>query len=75
MSFIMRLLPGSSIRARLLGACGGLALLTALVGGVGIWGFATMNAAFQRTANELLPATSHLVQADRDMQRALKSRG
>jgi len=71
MNFIMRLLPGSSIRARLLGACGGLALLTALVGGLGTWGFATMNAAFQRAANENLPAVSHLVQADRDMQRAL----
>ena len=71
MNVIMRLLPGSSIRARLLGACGGLALLTALVGGVGTWGFATMNAAFQRAANENLPAVSHLIQADRDMQRAL----
>ena len=71
MNVIMRLLPGSSIRARLLGACGGLALLTALVGGVGTWGFATMNAAFQQAANENLPAVSHLVQADRDMQRAL----
>src|ERR1043166_637857 len=71
MNLIMRLLPGSSIRARLLGACCGLSLLTALVGGAGIWGFATMNAAFQQAANENLPAVSHLVQADRDMQRAL----
>src|SRR2546428_13570915 len=30
-----------------------------------------MNAAFQPAANENLPAVSHLVQADRDMQRAL----
>ena len=71
MNVIMRLLPGSSIRARLLAACCGLALLTALVGGVGSGGFATMNAAFQQAANENLPAVSHLVQADRDMQRAL----
>jgi len=71
MSVIMRLLPGSSIRARLLGACSGLALLTGLVGGVGTWGLATMNAAFHQAANENLPAVSHLVQADRDMQRAL----
>src|SRR5262245_35248581 len=71
MNVIMRLLPGSSIRARLLGACSGLAVLTALVGGVGTWGLATMNAAFHRAANEKLPAVSHLVQADRDMRRAL----
>lgn len=71
MNSIMRSLTGSSIRARLLGTCCGLALLTALVGGLGIWGFATMNAAFQQAANENLPAVSHLVQADRDMQRAL----
>jgi len=60
-----------NVRARLLGACCGLSVLTALVGGAGIWGFATTNAAFQKAADENLQAVSHLAQADRDMQRAL----
>ena len=71
MNVIVRLLPGWSPRARLLGACCGLWVLTAIVGGVGIWGIAIMNAAFERAANENLPAVSHLAEADRDIERAL----
>jgi len=71
MNVIVRLLPGWSIRTRVLGACCGLWVLTAIVVGAGIWGIAIMNAAFQQAANENLPTVRHLAEAERDMQRAL----
>ena len=60
-----------SIRAKLISACGGLALITGLVGGAGLWAFSSASGAFQVAATQSLPAVDHLLQADRDMQRAL----
>jgi methyl-accepting chemotaxis protein len=60
-----------SIRSRLMATCFGLALMTGLVGLLGIWAFSTIDSAFQVTATENLPAVDHLLQADRDMQQAL----
>ena len=60
-----------SIRAKLIGACGCLALITGLVGGAGLWAFSSASRAFQVAATQSLPAVDHLLQADRDMQRAL----
>jgi len=60
-----------SIRTRLLVTCGTLALLTALVGGLGIWVFSHVKNAFQIAVNESLPAVDQLLQADRDMLQAL----
>ncbi|HEY3064473.1 MAG TPA: methyl-accepting chemotaxis protein [Methylomirabilota bacterium] len=58
-----------SIRARILAWCGVLALLTAVVGGLGIWAFSTVNHAFTAAVAESLPAVSYLLQAERDMER------
>jgi methyl-accepting chemotaxis protein len=60
-----------SVRSKLILACGALAVVTGLVGGAGLWGIARVSTAFDAVANQSLPAVSHLVQADRDMQRAL----
>jgi methyl-accepting chemotaxis protein-1 (serine sensor receptor) len=62
-----------SIRTRLLATCGGLALVSGVVGGVGMWAFWSVNAAFQVAATESLPAVDHLLQADRDMHQAVVS--
>ena len=60
-----------SIRTRLIVACGGLALITGLVGGLGLWAFSTVNAAFQVAVTRSLPAVDELLQTDRDMQQAV----
>jgi methyl-accepting chemotaxis protein len=60
-----------SIRTRLLMTCGALALLTGLVGGLGIWAFAHTKGAFQIAVTESLPAVDQLRQADRNMVQAL----
>jgi methyl-accepting chemotaxis protein len=64
---------GVSIRTRLLATCGGLALLSALVGGLGMWAFQNVLAAFQVAVTHSLPAIDHLLQADRDMHQAVVS--
>jgi methyl-accepting chemotaxis protein len=64
---------GVSIRTRLLATCGGLALVSGLVGGLGLWAFGSVHAAFQVAVNESLPAIDHLLQADRDMHQAVVS--
>jgi methyl-accepting chemotaxis protein len=51
--------------------CGALALLTGLVGGLGIWAFAHVKGAFQTAVTESLPAVDQLLQADRDMVQVL----
>ena len=58
-----------SIRARILAWCGALAVLTAVVGGIGMWAFSTVNRAFTAAVSESLPAVSYLLQAERDMER------
>jgi methyl-accepting chemotaxis protein len=68
---LIQRMMGGTIRRKLMVACGGLALLTGAVGAAGLWGFAKVNAAFQSVAKEGLPAVSHLVQAGRDMERAV----
>jgi methyl-accepting chemotaxis protein len=60
-----------SIRRKLLCVCGGLAGVTALVGGWGILAFSGANAAFQVAVNESLPAVDHLLRAAGDLQQAL----
>ena len=60
-----------SIRAKLITACGGLALITGLVGAWGIWAFSSASAAFQVAVKESLPAIDHLMQIDRDMHEAV----
>ena len=60
-----------SIRTRLIAACGGLALITGVVGGLGIWAFSNVNGAFQVAVTQSLPAVDHLLQTDRDMQQAV----
>jgi methyl-accepting chemotaxis protein len=62
---------GLSIRAKLIAACGGLALITGLVGGWSIWAFSRINSAFQVAVRESLPAVDHLLQIDRDMHEAV----
>jgi methyl-accepting chemotaxis protein len=62
---------GIPIRVKLIGAFGGLALLTALVGGWGIWAASSINGAFQSVVTQSAPAVDHLRQLDRDMQEAL----
>lgn len=63
--FAMRSL---SIRTRLILMCGGLALFTGIVGGLGIWAFSTLNQAFQVAVDQSLPAVDELLQTERDMQ-------
>jgi methyl-accepting chemotaxis protein len=58
-----------SIRHKLYGAFAALALVTAGVGGAGLWAVSVINDAYQTVVRDSLPALSHLVQADRDMQR------
>ncbi|HEX9454740.1 MAG TPA: methyl-accepting chemotaxis protein [Candidatus Binatia bacterium] len=65
------LLQATSIRTRLLLACFVMALVTAAVGGFGIWALAHINDAFQVIATRNLPAIDHLLQTDRDMQQVL----
>jgi methyl-accepting chemotaxis protein len=59
---------GLRIRSKLIATYGGLALITGLVGGWGIWAFSSANGAFQLAVTESLPAVDHLLQIDRDMQ-------
>jgi methyl-accepting chemotaxis protein len=60
-----------SIRNKLVAACGGLALITGLVGAWGVWALTRANAAFQVVVTESLPAVEHLLQLDRDLHEAL----
>src|SRR3990172_2428066 len=60
-----------SIRKKLLLGYGCLALLTAVVGGLGVWVFSRTSTAFQVSVQEHLPAVDHLLQIDRDMQIAV----
>jgi methyl-accepting chemotaxis protein len=62
---------GVSIRGRLVAICTGLALLTGLVGALGIWAFWSVNAAFQVAMTESLPAVNELLWAEVDIQQAL----
>ncbi len=64
-------LTGLSIRRKLLAVCGGLAAVTAFVGGWGLWTFSGANAAFQVAVHESLPAVDHLLHAENDLQQAL----
>jgi len=64
-------LQALSIRGKLALACGVLACLVGIAGGAGLWGIGAVGQAFHTVAGESLPAVSRLVQADRDMQRAL----
>jgi methyl-accepting chemotaxis protein len=59
---------GLTIRKKLIATCGGLALITGLVGGWGILAFSRATSAFQLAVTESLPAVDHLLQIDRDMQ-------
>ncbi|HSF01509.1 MAG TPA: methyl-accepting chemotaxis protein, partial [Solirubrobacterales bacterium] len=61
----------STLLARLLASFGALALIAGLVGSVGMWAFSRVNAAFQVAVHQSLPAVTHLVEADRDMQQAV----
>src|SRR5215831_10618404 len=60
-----------SIRVRLLVTCAGLALLTGLVGALGMWAFWTMSATLQAAVIQGLPAVTQLLQADGDIQSAV----
>ena len=60
-----------SIRTRLLGVCGGLVLISVVIGALGFWAFRSVNGAFQVAVTESLPAVDHLLQTDRDMQQAV----
>jgi len=60
-----------SIRKKLLLGYGCLVLLTAVVGGWGVWVFSRTSTAFQVSVQEHLPAVDHLLQIDRDMQIAV----
>jgi methyl-accepting chemotaxis protein len=62
-----------SIRTRLMVTCFGLALITGLVGGLGIWAFTSISGAFKVSATQNLPALDDLLQAQADMQQALVS--
>ena len=64
-------LAGLSIRRKLLAVCGGLAAVTAFVGGWGLWTFSGANAAFQIAVHESLPAVDRLLHAENDLQQAL----
>jgi methyl-accepting chemotaxis protein len=71
MSDIAQAGGGVSIRTRLLVTCGGLALLSGLVGGLGMWAFGNVHAAFQVAVTRSLPAVEQLLQTDRDMHQAV----
>jgi methyl-accepting chemotaxis protein len=60
-----------SVRTKILATCVGLALTAGLAGGLGIWAFSRVNAAFQTVATQSLPAVDYIVEADRDMQQSL----
>jgi methyl-accepting chemotaxis protein len=62
---------GLSIRVRLVTICAGLALLTGVVGALGVWAFWTVNATFQVAMTQSLPAVNQLLLADGDIQQAL----
>src|SRR3989442_6041514 len=64
-----------SIRSRVVETTVGLALTTGFAGGLGIWPFSRVNAAFQLVATQSLPAANDILQADRDMQQALVAEG
>jgi methyl-accepting chemotaxis protein len=61
----------SSIRFRIRFVCGGLAIVTAIVGGLGVWASSSVNSAFTAVAKESLPAMEHLSAVERGMERAL----
>ena len=60
-----------TIRRKLFAVCGGLALITGLIGGLGVWAFSGGNAAFRVAVDESLPAVDHLLQAGGELQAAL----
>ncbi|HBH04923.1 MAG TPA: hypothetical protein DDZ42_23945, partial [Candidatus Rokubacteria bacterium] len=61
----------SSILVRLIASFGALALITGLVGGIGIWAFSRVNGALQAVAGESVPALVQLLGTERDMQQAV----
>jgi methyl-accepting chemotaxis protein len=71
MTHLFRPLSNLSVRVKLLAACGSLALLTVLVGALGLWMFMIVQGAFQVVAMHSLPAVDAIIGADRDMQKAL----
>ena len=60
-----------SIRSRLFLLCTALVALTAFVGGLGAWGLARMDEAFQGTIRRDVPAVTRLLETDRNLQQAL----
>src|SRR4051812_15220074 len=60
-----------SIRGRLLGVCGALALITGALGAGTLWAVTAVSRAYGTLARESLPAVSYVLEAERDMQRAV----
>jgi len=71
MAGIGSVLGRSSILVRLIASFGALALITGLVGGIGIWAFSRVNGALQAVAGESVPALVQLLGTERDMQQAV----
>src|SRR5262245_55432918 len=71
MTFARSTARGVPIRVKLMAACGGLALMTIIVGSWGIWAVSGTGAAFQAVVTQSTPALDHLRQIDRDMQETL----
>ncbi|QZA80378.1 GGDEF domain-containing protein [Deefgea piscis] len=60
-----------SVLARLMISFGALAMLTGLIGGVGIWAFARMTTTFQTVATQDVPALLKLEQAQSEMHQVI----
>ncbi|WP_297574936.1 diguanylate cyclase [uncultured Deefgea sp.] len=60
-----------SVLARLMISFGALAMLTGLIGGVGIWAFSRMTTTFQTVATQDVPALLKLEQAQSEMHQVI----
>ena len=71
MTGIRSVVRNSSILVRLMASFGALALITGLVGGIGMWAFSRINHSFDSMLSTSVPALVNLMEADRELERVV----
>ena len=71
MNSIRSVVGGSSILFRLMASFGALALLSGIVGGIGIWAFSRSTHAFEFMLSTSVPALVQLMETDRQLERVV----
>jgi methyl-accepting chemotaxis protein len=71
MTSIRSAVRGSSILTRLMASFGALALITGVVGGVGMWAFSRATSAFDSMQSTSVPALVELMEVETELERAV----